>query len=572
MKIPVLLAQIPVSLSISTNLKVVLGVLEYAEPGDLVLFPEGAISGYSLDLSFLQHLDLQQLTSALDKLRLRARQQGIYLWVGSYVQENGQWFNSALGFTPTGEIHPYRKINLATHEHNLITPGSELPIFELDLPTGIVKVGVQICREIRYPEQWGWLARQGVDVFLHLNNATNNQQHLPVWRSHLVSHAASNQRFVISSNAAAVLQNCPTIAISPEGLVLEEIISHQIAFTRVELDLSRISNWYLDQARLDIVAIDVPNNKERRKILRTMKTEKLQADLDGLRANPDLYEETNLGSRTEAFEFIHMIEDMHRLRSRDRELQTLYQQAMILRNQLEQINIRLFAQMKHKIQMGKYTSNQLRAWFNAYTDYYPESPGKPHYGYDNLDSLVAGVFLSRPAPQETLERQPGMIHYQPTPVSVILELIDQVGFCSQDVFFDLGSGLGQVLALVNLLADVRCVGIEYQPSYATYAKQMASEFNLKNVTIINADVRDADYTDGTVFFLFNPFGGRIFDKVMEKLRSVALTRKITIGSYGACTEPIATLTWLKIHNPDTVNDFKLAIFESVVHNQASHNP
>ncbi len=565
MNLPVLLAQFPVSGSISSNLKNILRLLAQAKTGDLVLFPEGALSGYDPDLSFLQELNQDELTDALEQLRTQASQRGIHLWVGSYIREQGLWFNAAFGFTPGGGAHQYRKINLATTERDVITPGSDLPVFELETIKGNVKVGVQICREIRYPEQWGWLARQGAEVFLHLNNATDNERQLPVWRSHLISHAASNQRFLLSSNKAAAQQNCPTMAVSPKGRVLAEIASDQSVARRLELDLSEVSNWYLDQTRSDVVSIEVPNNKERRKILRSMKMEKLERDLADLRATPDLYEESNLKARSEALEFILMIEEMHLLRTRDQDLQKLYQQALVLRRRLEEINTRLFTQLREKLQIGQYTSAQLRAYFDSHTDYRKETAGQAHFGYDDLDGLIGGVFLTNPAPDETLERQPGMVRYQPTPASVILELIDQVGFNHQDVFFDLGSGLGQVLALVNLLAGVRCVGIEYQPGYAAYAKEMISELGLKDITILNTDARDANYSQGTVFFMFNPFGGRIFDTVMDMLQEEARTRQITIGSYGSCTEQIAAFSWLAIQNPETIDDFKLAVFKSTLH-------
>jgi len=78
MNLPVLLTQFPVSLSISSNLKNILRLLAQAERGDLVLFPEGALSGYDPDLSFLQTLDLDELAEALEQLRTQASRQGIH--------------------------------------------------------------------------------------------------------------------------------------------------------------------------------------------------------------------------------------------------------------------------------------------------------------------------------------------------------------------------------------------------------------------------------------------------------------------------------------------------------------
>jgi len=562
MKVNLLLAQFPVTLSIQENLKNILLMLEDAQPGDIVVFPEGAVSGYAHDLGFLKDINKDELSAAFDQLRRQSQARGIYLWVGSLLPDGEQWFNAALGFTPGGGAYQYRKINLATHERGVLSPGADLPVFELETPGGSVNVGVQICREIRFPEQWGWLARQGAQVFLHLNNAVNEDLYLPVWRSHLVSHAASNQRYVVSVNNAGATQGCPTMVVSPQGLVMAEIVSDKSQSARVELDLTQVSDWYLRQSRQDLVNLSLPSQKERRKILRSMRIEQLAQDLDEVAGNPDLYQDSNLALRTEALELVNLIEDMHRLRSKDKALSELHQRGIDLRQQLEQINNSLFSHLRGSIMGGDCDPGELRDLFNLYTDYRKSKPGKPHYGYDDLDSLVAGIFLAKPAPDETLERQPGMVRYQPTPASVILELVDQVGFSPKDTFFDLGSGLGQVVGLVNLLAGVPCVGVEYQPAYYEYAGQMADELGLQGVTFFNADAQDADYSTGTVFFMFNPFGGRIFDAVMDKLRLQAQTRVIRICSYGSCTEPISQMPWLEIADPSTIHEFKLAVFES----------
>jgi predicted amidohydrolase len=116
-----------------------------------------------------------------------------------------------------------------------------------------VIIGIQLCREIRFPEQWQYLSTQGAEVLVYLTNAVNPKEHLSVWRSHLISRAAENQRFVLSSNTAHVSQHCPTLIISPKGEILEEIVSEETAILRSKLHLSEISNWYLSQRRTDIV-------------------------------------------------------------------------------------------------------------------------------------------------------------------------------------------------------------------------------------------------------------------------------------------------------------------------------
>ena len=255
MKLSAIVVQFPITLSVQNNLEMIDSVLEQTKVGDWVLFPEGSLSGYSPDMSFLQHIDHDELTAGLKHIQQIAEQKMINVWVGACMNVDGKWFNTAHGFTADGKAHTYRKINLAHQERDAFSAGNQLPIFEVNTPDGTVKIGIQICRELRFPEQWGWLARCGAQLILHLNNTVGGDTFQPVWKSHLVSRAAETQRFVLSANNAAPKQGSPTIVIAPDGQIVGEIVSAELKFLRVELDLSKVSNWYLDQSRSDVVAI-----------------------------------------------------------------------------------------------------------------------------------------------------------------------------------------------------------------------------------------------------------------------------------------------------------------------------
>lgn len=255
-----LIAQFPVSPSIQRNLEIIDSVLEQTHAGDLVLFPEGSISGYSPDASFLKQIDHAELAKAMEHLQVEARKREINVWAGACVNLDNRWFNAAYGFSPDGKIHVYHKINLANRERGIFSTGNSLPIFELNILDETIVIGVQICRELRFPEQWAWLARCGAQIILHLNNATGNSSYQPVWRSHLVSRAAETQRFVLSANNAAMEQVSPTIAIDPDGHIIGEVVSAKLDVLRAELDLSKVSNLYLDQSRTDVVAIKSNHN------------------------------------------------------------------------------------------------------------------------------------------------------------------------------------------------------------------------------------------------------------------------------------------------------------------------
>jgi predicted amidohydrolase len=255
MSLSAVLAQFPVGFSVQRNLESIDSVLQQTRAGDLVLFPEGCVSGYSTDTTFLQHVPVGEVMAGLHAIQEEAVRRKISVWAGACVYHQGQWFNAAYGFSPNGKTQIYYKINLANHERGVFTAGDRLPVFEWMTSDGIVPIGVQICRELRYPEQWGWLARCGAQMILHLNNAIGDESFQPVWKSHLISRAAETQRFILSTNNAAAQQISPTLAVEPSGRVLGEIVSAELRTLRVDLDLSKSSHLYLDQCRTDVVEI-----------------------------------------------------------------------------------------------------------------------------------------------------------------------------------------------------------------------------------------------------------------------------------------------------------------------------
>ena len=255
MKAPAAVAQIPITWDTEQNLPVIAGVLADAQPGEIVVLPEGALSGYGPDLPALGCLDPAALEQAASRLAGLVREHGVHLFCGSLLCELGAWSNAALYISPRGTRWAYRKINLATNERGRLDAGSELPTLQLHLHGGPLTVGVQICREIRFPEQWQHLAGAGARAFICLTHAANPAEPLGVWRSHLISRAAENQRFVLAANVADPHQHCPTMIISPRGEALAELNPGDTAVLRTTIDLDEAADWYLGQRRQDIVKL-----------------------------------------------------------------------------------------------------------------------------------------------------------------------------------------------------------------------------------------------------------------------------------------------------------------------------
>jgi predicted amidohydrolase len=255
MKLTVVVAQTRVSWDIQRNLAAIAAALAGTRAGEVVVLPEAAVSGYDDRLSGLDRLDPAGVWAAIDRVADEAYARGIHLFCGSLVHEHGSWRNAALYLAPDGSRQIYRKVNLATAERGRLAAGSVLPVLRLQLDAGPLAVGVQLCREILFPEQWRYLASLGAQAMIYLTHAANPDVPDGIWRSHLISHAAASQRFVIAANVADARQHCPSAIISPRGEVLGELPAAQPGLLRAVIDTDEVGDWYLGQRREDVLAL-----------------------------------------------------------------------------------------------------------------------------------------------------------------------------------------------------------------------------------------------------------------------------------------------------------------------------
>jgi Histone methylation protein DOT1 len=222
----------------------------------------------------------------------------------------------------------------------------------------------------------------------------------------------------------------------------------------------------------------------------------------------------------------------------------LHQRAKALRTRLEAANSELYQSVRSDIIRGG-RSRALLQWLeDAATDNEPLSP-LPGLGFDYRDELVSGVLQLLEPSEPNLQPSPEMVPYQPTPVRHVLHLIAAAAVAEDDVFVDLGSGLGHVPLLVSMVTGAQSLGIEVQPAYVVSARKCAQSLRLSRVQFIAQDARDADLSRGTMFYLYSPFKGSILANVLSALRRESMRRPIKICSLGPCTRRISNETWLK---------------------------
>jgi hypothetical protein len=193
----------------------------------------------------------------------------------------------------------------------------------------------------------------------------------------------------------------------------------------------------------------------------------------------------------------------------------------------------LFARIRGRVRCGECRGETFRAMVSEYVG--PDWTGPE---YDHLDLFMSHLFGWREVPMPTRELEPEMVEYYKTPARVVFDLVERCGIRADDIFIDLGSGLGQVVLLVNLLSGARATGIEIEPAFCEYAREGAAQLGLRDVSFVTADVRTADLSAGSAFFLYTPFKGAIMDEVLGRLRSESLSRPIRVIPYGPCTEAV----------------------------------
>jgi len=277
--------------------------------------------------------------------------------------------------------------------------------------------------------------------------------------------------------------------------------------------------------------------------------------LCGLEADPSLFRPCNLRQRLIALDQLDTAFGAFApQQSTTLTDSRIYQRANALRARLEAVNADLYQSLRSAILQGSQPPT-LSHWLQYPAPSNHSQIPTPGMDFDWRDELLSGV-LQLPEPNQPEEqywqRASEMVPYQPTPVRHILHLLAATALTQEDVFVDLGSGLGHVPLMVSMMTKARSLGVEVQPAYVASAQQCAQSLHLSRVEFLSRDAREADMSGGTVFYLYSPFKGSILTAVLNALRREAAHRPIKICSLGPCTRTLANQTWLKARTlPDT---------------------
>lgn len=239
-------AQFAIGRDLRSNLQHILNVLDQAMPGEMVVFPEGALSGYApKDPAYLDGLDPAAIEEALGTIAVRVGAIGCYCLLGSAVRDGRHWRNAVILIEGPGPSQRYYKAELSSLDRRHFEPG---PTAGELFVAGGVPIGVVACRELLFPEAWMRLKRRGAQVIVHLNNAV--EPHDALWIHLLIARAIEQAVFVCSANNGAAPQQLPSVLIAPSGRVrlqtdvqTDQVLAGRIDLSEVVADLTARTDY-----------------------------------------------------------------------------------------------------------------------------------------------------------------------------------------------------------------------------------------------------------------------------------------------------------------------------------------
>jgi cyclopropane fatty-acyl-phospholipid synthase-like methyltransferase len=167
----------------------------------------------------------------------------------------------------------------------------------------------------------------------------------------------------------------------------------------------------------------------------------------------------------------------------------------------------------------------------------------------NIDT-VPSDHSARPATQNN-----DAVAYDVMDYPLLRRFIAKLMLQPSDVLVDIGCGKGRILCVAGRAGIARCIGIEIDPALAAMANQNARTLRGRRcpIEIQQQDATVADYDEGTVFCMFNPFGLRTMQAVLERLHESVQRRPRTIRigyNHPAHEDVLEQSGWLECYARD----------------------
>jgi precorrin-6B methylase 2 len=157
--------------------------------------------------------------------------------------------------------------------------------------------------------------------------------------------------------------------------------------------------------------------------------------------------------------------------------------------------------------------------------------------------------------------------YQPTKYSILQKIIEYLKLNKDDVFVDFGCGKGRVIAYLASQRLKKVIGIELDEKMVNIARVNINNLKSSNtpIEIINIDATSFNPTEGTVFFIYNSFGEKTLNTVINNIKDSLTTspRAIRIVYSNPVFKIILKMQdWLEPEGVIDCNGFKIFVWHN----------
>lgn len=217
--------QFPSSSDINENYKYIAKAITEAAKNQvrILVFHECAACGYPpVETPEIKNIDYELLGSVIKKIQLLAKENDMYIALGTIRKESSEYYNSIVLINPEGNIMgDYDKRILWGWDLDNYTKGSKQGVFQIDN----IKVGFRICYEVKFPESFRELFKSDVELcFVSFCDVLENDliERYNIIKAALVTRALENTMNIVSVNSISKYQTAPTAVIDYNGVIIEE--------------------------------------------------------------------------------------------------------------------------------------------------------------------------------------------------------------------------------------------------------------------------------------------------------------------------------------------------------------
>lgn len=129
----------------------------------------------------------------------------------------------------------------------------------------------------------------------------------------------------------------------------------------------------------------------------------------------------------------------------------------------------------------------------------------------------------------------GLNSYRYGSSSFLSDLFDAIEITNETVFYDLGSGYGNIILYGAVkYPNAKFKGIEILKERHEVCADLIEKEQIINAAAICGDILKTNISDGTIFYLYNPLYDFQYAELLDKLYQISLHKPITVIAESRC--------------------------------------